>query len=277
MSRTRTFFIVLLSALVLTAAWFTPATTRARTEVQAGFERALTVFAAARALGAVVSAAQGTQVALQPAGVGVNLAPGQALQPLDHLIDQFADVMLVASVSFGIQRLLLELGSHWMVSAALSIAVLAAAMLRWRKKPEALRWLQPLIVVLLVARFAVPVSALGSEAIYRVFMADEYRKELAVLNASPDKVSEVKGADAAGDENILQRWKPKLPDLKGSYATILAAASEWPRTMVKLIALFVLQTIVLPLVFLWLVVRTGQIALRTPRRTNEVVRVAEFG
>jgi hypothetical protein len=278
MSRPRTFFIVLLSAVVLTAAWFTPATTRARTEVQAGFERALTVFAAARALGAVVSVAQGTQVALQPAGVGVNMAPGQALQPLDQLIDQFADVMLVASVSFGIQRLLLELGSHWMVSAALSAAVLAVALLRWRNKPEALRWLQPFLVVLLVARFAVPVSALGGEAIYRAFMADEYRKELAVLKASQDKVSEVRGPDAAGDESNLQRWKLKLTDLKVSYAAILAAASEWPRTMVKLIALFVLQTIVLPLFFLWLVVRTGQVALRrSPGRTNEVAKVAQSG
>ena len=277
MSRTRTFFVVILSAVVLTAAWFTPATTLARTEVQAGFERALTVFAAARALGAVVSVAQGTQVALQPAGVGVNLTPGQVLQPLDQLIDQFADVMLVASVSFGIQRLLLEFGSHWIVSAALSIAVLAAAMLRWRNRPDALPWLQPLLVMLLVARFAVPVSALGSEAIYRTFMADEYRKELAILNTSPDKVGEAKGPDAAGDEGILQRWKPKSPDLKGSYAAILSAASEWPRTMVKLIALFVLQTIVLPLFFLWLVVRMGQVALCPPRRTNDVVRVAQIG
>lgn len=274
MRRTRTFVIFLLSAMVLAAAWFTPATTRARTEVQAGFERALTVFAAARALGAVVSVAQGTQVALQPAGVGVNLTPGQALQPLDQLIDQFADVMLVASVSFGIQRLLLEFGSHWVVSAALSIAVLAAAMLRWRNRPEALRWLQPLLVMLLVARFAVPLSALGSEALYRTFMADEYRKELAVLKASRDKVGEVKGLDAAGDEGMLQRWKPKLPDLKGSYAATLAAASEWPRTMVKLISLFVLQTIVLPLFFLWVVVRTGQVALRPSRRTDQVVRVS---
>ena len=277
MNRTRTFFVVFLSGLILTAAWFAPATTLARIEVQAGFERALTVFAAARALGAVVSVAQGTQVALQPAGVGVHMAPGQVLQPLDQLIDQFADVMLVASVSFGIQRLLLELGSHWMVSAALSIAVLTAAMLRLRNELEALRWLQPLLVVLLVARFAVPVSALGSEAIYRAFMADEYHKELAVLSASPDKVSEAKATDAAVDENILQRWKLKLPDLKGSYAAILAAASEWPRTMIKLIALFVLQTVVLPLAFLWLVVRTGQVAFRAPSRRNEVVKVAEFG
>ncbi|RYF54381.1 MAG: hypothetical protein EOO27_23860 [Comamonadaceae bacterium] len=101
-----------------------------------------------------------------------------------------------------------------------------------------------------------------------------YRKELAVLNASPDKVGEVKGPDATGDEGVLHRWKPKLPDLKGSYAAMLAAASELPRTMVKLSALFVLQTIVLPLFFLWLVVRTGQVALRPSRRTDPIVRVA---
>ncbi|NDZ17114.1 hypothetical protein [Variovorax sp. WS11] len=229
----------------------------------------MTVFAAARALGAVVSVAQGTQVALQPAGVGVNMAPGQALQPLDQLIDQFANIMLAASVSFGIQRLLLEVGCHWTVSAALSVAVLTIALLHWRNKPERLRWLQPVLVVLLVARFAVPISALGSEALYRAFMAEEYRKELAVLNASPDKVSGLKGAEPAGNESVLQRWKSKLPDLKGSYEAILAAASEWPRTMVKLIALFTLQTIVLPLVFLWLVVHLGQLAVRAPRRTSE--------
>lgn len=231
------------------------------------------MFAAARALGAVVSIAQGTQVAVQPAGIGVNTAPGQALQPLDQLIDQFANVMLVASVSFGIQLLLLEVGSHWIVSVAVSAAVVTLAFLRWRNMTEGMRWLQPVLVVLLVIRFAVPVSALGSEALYRVFMADEYAKELAVINASPDKVIGLKGAEPATDESFLQRWKSKLPDLKASYQAVLAAASDWSRTMVKLIALFTLQTVILPLAFLWLVVRLGQVAVRMPRRTNQVSRL----
>ncbi|MDA0823283.1 MAG: hypothetical protein O3C28_12795, partial [Proteobacteria bacterium] len=44
--------------------------------VEAGLQRSLAAFAVARGLNAVISVAQGTELALQPAGVGLNLAPG---------------------------------------------------------------------------------------------------------------------------------------------------------------------------------------------------------
>ena len=44
-------------------------------QVDAGLKRALATYAAARALNAVISVAQGTEVALEPGGVGVVLAP----------------------------------------------------------------------------------------------------------------------------------------------------------------------------------------------------------
>lgn len=265
-SSTRNLLLFLLLAVsVLAACWFTPATDRARAEVKDGLERALTVFAAARALGAVVSVAQGTQVDLQPGGVGVSLAPGQALQPLDQLIDQFAKVMLVASVSFGIQLLLLEIGTHWVVSAMVSAAVLAVALLRWRGGAQMLGWLQPALIVLLVMRFAVPLSALANEALYRAFMADEYRIELADIKESVAAALGPKDAEASSDEGIwarIQRWKQQLPNLKASYDAILDAASDWSRTMVKLIALFVVQTILFPVAFLWLAWKFAALVVR---------------
>ena len=271
MNRFRATLIGLLATLTVAAAWLNPVTTHAREEIQDGFERSLTVFAAARALGAVVSIARGTQVAMQPAGVGVNLAPGEALQPLDQLVDQFANVMLVASVSFGIQLLLLEIGSHWIVSASLSAAVVAFVVLGWRG--GAIRWLRPTLIALLVLRFAVPLSAFASEAIYRTFMSDSYVKELASIKVSASKVTGGE-AELPTDENILsrlQRWKKSLPDLKANYEAILATASEWSRSIIKLIALFVVQTIVLPVVLLWLVVRMGQTAIRTPQPSGKAL------
>ena len=272
MNRFRATLIGLLATLIVAAAWFNPVTNHAREEIQEGFERALTVFAAARALGAVVSIAQGTQVAMQPAGVGVNLAPGEALQPLDQLIDHFANVMLVASVSFGIQLLLLEIGSHWIVSTALSAALLTFVLLRWRG--IAMRWLQPALIALLVLRFAIPLSAFASEVIYRTFMSESYVKELASIKVSSTKVTGGSEAEAPTDENALsrfQRWKKSLPDLKANYESILAAASEWSRSIVRLIALFIVQTIVLPVVLLWLVVRIGLAAIQTPHRLGKVL------
>ena len=96
--------------VVLLGAWAAPLGEPARASVDAGLKRALVAFAAARTLGAVVSVAQGTQVDIKPGGVGVGTAPGQVLQPVNELVDHFATAMLAASVAFGVQRVLLDIG-----------------------------------------------------------------------------------------------------------------------------------------------------------------------
>lgn len=254
-STLRLALLTLLTAALVAASWWSPTDRAAREQMTSGLQRALAVFAAARALGAVISVAQGTQLDVKPVGVGVSLAPGQALQPINALIDQFSTVMLVASVSFGIQLLLLEIGSHWTVSALLSAAVLAAALVGWRGRPGAGRWLRPLLVLLIVLRFAVPMTALANGVLHRVFMEDEYRAELASIERSPAAVIG-KGADKPPVEDSLgariRQWVPDLAELRASYDAMLKAAADWSRTIVKLIALFVLQTVLLPVVLLWL-------------------------
>ena len=74
-------------------------------------------FAMARGLNGVISVAQGTSVAIQPAGVGVMLAPGELLDPVNDLVEQFSTVMLFASASLGLQRLLIGM-SGWQRRAA---------------------------------------------------------------------------------------------------------------------------------------------------------------
>ena len=124
--------LLLAVLLVLTAAWLHPLDDAAAPEVEAGLKRALTSFAAARALNAVISVAQGTEVAVQPAGVGVTFAPGQALDPINDLVEQFSTLMLAASVSFGIQRALLGAGAHWALSLLLTVVALGWAAWHWR-------------------------------------------------------------------------------------------------------------------------------------------------
>ena len=91
--------------------------------------RALVTFTAARALNAVISVAQGTEVAVEPGGVGVILTPGQVLDPINDLIEQFSGIMLIAATSIGLQIILLEISSWWAVTAVLiGSPVLIAAM-----------------------------------------------------------------------------------------------------------------------------------------------------
>ena len=59
----------------------------------------LSVYAVLRGLNAVISTAQGTELSIEPMGVGLTLTPGEILDPLNDLIEQVSTVLLFASAS----------------------------------------------------------------------------------------------------------------------------------------------------------------------------------
>src|SRR5690606_16603911 len=143
----RPILFVLAMATIVLCAWFLPLDTPASERVDAGLKRALASFATARALNAVISVAQGTELSAQPLGVGVNVAPGQVLDPVNDMVEQFSNLMLVASVSFGVQKVLIGIGGYWPVSALLTAAVLAWTWLRLRRR-QAPHWFTSVVVAL---------------------------------------------------------------------------------------------------------------------------------
>lgn len=101
--KTGCFLTVLLVAVVLLG--FTQQLDqRAGKPVDDAFERALVTFAVVRSINAVVSVVQGTELAIEPAGVGVILTPGQIFDPVNDLIERFSWIMLAASTSLGAQK-----------------------------------------------------------------------------------------------------------------------------------------------------------------------------
>lgn len=70
--------------IIIVCSWLAPLDSAANKQVDAGLKRALLSFATARALNAVISVAQGTEVAVEPAGVGVVFTPGQILDPINQ-------------------------------------------------------------------------------------------------------------------------------------------------------------------------------------------------
>ena len=240
---------------ILLAAWVLRIDDAALQQVDAGWKRALATFAAARALNAVISVAQGTELAVQPAGLGVTLAPGQVLDPVNDLIEQFSTLMLLASVAFGAQRVLIGIGAWWPMSLALSAVALAWAVLRWRALP-APRWLPHLLVGLLVVRFLVPVVALGSEAAFQLFLQRDYQTGQQTLEASSTQLGQIGGPLATGpaDESVAQRvrrWWSQSTDIGARFDELKAVANRAVEHVVRLIVVFTLQTLVLPLLLGW--------------------------
>ena len=62
-----------------------------------------------------ISVGRGMEVAIQPMGVGVTLAPGQLLNPINDLVENFSSLMMAACIALGAQKILIHIGGHWIV------------------------------------------------------------------------------------------------------------------------------------------------------------------
>ncbi len=237
---------------------------------ESAFKRALVTFAVARTLNGVISAAQGTEIALEPGGVGVNLSVGEVLDPINDLIEQFSTVMLVATSSLGLQNILLKMTSWWGLTAVLAIAAAIALASIWSPRLASSKYVaiaSRVFLVVLFIRFAVPVLILGTNMISDTFLATEQAAATEALDATRSDIeefdSEMQAApDAGTDQSFMDRLGSMFAesmafvDPNDRVTRLKESVSNASEHIINLIVIFVLQTIILPLVFLWFFVES---------------------
>jgi hypothetical protein len=234
---------LLILAFLLALVWFRPLDTIAEQYTEAGLKRAFATFAAARAMNATTSVLQSAQV-----GAGASIQLGAVLDPIDDLVEQFSAIMLAATLSFATQRLLIDVSGALPVSLFLTVLFLAWGVfyLRNRIPPG---WLPTLALGLLCLRLAVPTMALGSEVTYRLFLAGQYEaSQTQIKNASVPEV-EVQAGESITEK--VKRWWAESTDIPKKIETLKARVDGWVEHIVRLAAVFIVQTVVLPLLFLW--------------------------
>jgi hypothetical protein len=270
---------VVLALSLVALSWQGGMDRHAQDRVEAQLQRALVAFALARGLNGVISMAQGTEVAVQPAGVGVKLSPGEILDPVNDLVEQFSTVMLLASVSLGVQRLFLAMSAWQPLTLLLALLGLGWAACHlpgargageaWRERLASAS--QFAFVLLVVMRFAVPLTAVASDAAYRLFLAPEYEETSAALTLSQQQLgstAESLKPAPPPDAGLLDRARSALESARQAFdesdrlQALQKSASEMARNVVRLIAVFLLETVLFPLAFLAVLVYGTKAALR---------------
>ena len=225
---------------------------------------ALVTFAVARTLNGVISVAQGTEIALEPGGVGVVLSAGEILDPVNDLIERFSALMLIAASSLGLQALLLNITSWWGVTAFLLAAAAGFLVVIWAPRSAAASYAEPVLRVLLIllfVRFAVPVLIVGTTVISDAFLVPEQEAATAILRdttADIERISDEAQAASTEEQSLMDRLGEIIDESLESIRVgdrmqeLRESASNAAEHIVSLIAIFVLQTILLPLLFLWL-------------------------
>ena len=260
--------MIVLVLLAIALSSLTSVDRLAELEYEKIFQRAFVTFALARTLNGVISAVQGTELALQPAGVGVTLTPGQILDPVNDLVERFSWIMLGATLSLGVQQVLLEVGQWWVIK--MIIAVLGLVWLWYRQgfssagKSRQLKiaaMTLRLFVIMLFLRLAVPATLIINEILYDVFLEPRYLESTQVIETAGDEIERVSARPIVEDvdagaglietlEHALSNTRDSL-DISRRVDQISDRAADLVEHLVQLCVVFILQTGILPIVFLW--------------------------
>lgn len=242
------------------------------------FGRALVTFAAARTLNGVISVAQGTEVAVEPAGVGVIFSLGQILDPINDLVERFSTVMLVATSSLGLQNVLLDITGWWGTSAALLAAgALLLVTLWWpgRDTSKATGIAIRILLVTVFLRFAIPVLIIATNLVFDTFLAAEQTAAMQALEATSAEIesaNEELTPPPGSDDSIVDRFGNWLDqsldalDVEARMEALGERVSKATEHIINLIVIFVLQTVIMPLLVLWLLVEGLKAIVRRSAR-----------
>jgi hypothetical protein len=245
--------LLLSAAAVMLGAWLAPLDAPAMQRVDAGLKRALVSFASARALNAVISVVQGTEISAQPMGIGVVFTPGQVLDPVNDLVERFSNAMLAASVAFGVEKVLISVGGYWPASLLLTIVTLGWLWRRYHSRSPA--WLSRLLLILLMVRFAVPAVMLGSDLLFEKFLAADYTANQQAIDIASGQIEQSKPPVVTGEKGLVDRMKDwlgeKSLDAGARLDALKQAAEKITERVINLIVIFLLQTLIIPLVLLW--------------------------
>ena len=125
-----------------------------------------------------------------------------------------------------------------------------------------------LAIVLVILRFAAPAVVIVNDFIYQQFLSSRYQTAVSELDETRTRVSEINSEQnvATDDgtelslmdqaralyESTAQHIKRRL-DMEQNMADLNDAAMNASRAVIDLIVIFIFQTILLPLVFIWLI------------------------
>lgn len=220
------------------------------------FSQAIIVFGSAKALNAVISLAQGTEISLPFFVVAI----GEVLDPINDLVEQFSLVMLASMTSLGIQKIFLNFVTNDIYNYILLVGVIILNIWlfkRFRKDDKLREIFFKIVFILLFLRFAIPMISYVNDISYNYFVKPQYNIEN--LNESivkvKEDVSKVNEAtlkekkESSFFDKIVEKFDSEYYTKKvDDYSKAVDNSSEY---IIDLIIVFIFQTILLPILFLF--------------------------
>jgi hypothetical protein len=236
------------------------------------FSEALTraglAYATARAINASVSVIKESNLQLEPAGIGVSLAAGQMLDPVDDLTERLSSVLVTAITSLGVQKLFYEIGIFLAPAVAAALLLIFSALV-WFGNPQ-IESLQKavvrLIIVVAALRFCLPVSSYVNAYVNDNFFNQRIEKvssELRILTREFNQLENLSLPESTGIIDVIENSgsliKQKIQAFKkalqASVINMTAIIDNLLELTFLYVSIFFVQVMIIPLLMLWIIVK----------------------
>jgi len=244
-------------------------------------------YATCRVINASASIIKESSLQLEPAGVGMSLAAGQVLDPIDDMTERLSDVLVTAITSLGVQELAYQIGIY-LSPLLVSICFLVLSVLIWFKNERfssLYRVTMNILLIVLVARFCLPVSSIANNYIYQHYFMkqiSEAKDKLTLYSDEFDKLKEFTLPEIDGVlgtiKNSASFLEQKAIEYKNSLVDLGRNMNNLIENLLKLtflyVGIFLIQVLFLPLLSFWLLAKIANslfltsipIILQHPRR-----------
>lgn len=201
-------------------------------------------------------------------GVGVaSVKPGQLLKPLQDMAVRYSDLMVIAMTSIGLQLFLLEFaklaalplfGSGILVSTLLILVGPAS----WRA--SSIYLLRIFIAVLLVIRIGVPLAAFGVSELSDWVLEPQRIAAEAALTGETAALQRVEQPLTNANDGSLSWLRQMAAKANDMFSAMKSFSDTMVEKLIQLIVVYSLQTLVFPLLSLWLLWHLGRWFVRRP-------------
>lgn len=230
-------------------------------------------YATVRGVNAVVSVIKESELAISPAGIGLTIAVGQILDPIDDMTERLSSVIVVSIVSLGLQKIINDIGGavSFQIMAFLLPFFIIPVWLNNRTVRLCATLVGRIITLAAILRLLLPVSCLVNDTLYKQVFFDqvtEAREKLSIISSRYSDLSSFEQQHTGGVvAKFTQNTTLKVAKTKEIYANIVNNAESIITSLVRLtilyVTLFVTQVILIPVFMLWLLVKVIDTILLT--------------
>jgi hypothetical protein len=234
----------------------------------AAMSKATVAYGTTRVINASVSILKDSEVHAEPGGIGLSLAIGEILDPIDDMTERVSDVLITAIVSLGIQKLIFELGVS-LVPKVLAVIILIYIILFWTKYKTAEtinNFLVRLGIIILVVRLFLPFSALVNDLLNVSYFDSKIEEAKTQLDYYSSEITTVADLDFPEGEGVWETLRNSADFLKktsikfkDALVAVIDNAGDIVESLLQLtwiyFGLFVVQVILLPMLMFWLMVK----------------------